>query len=64
MAKVKRYAIPITEVREVVVGWRIACEVCGEEFEAKRNDARFCSDTCRQNAHRAKRAKTRKQKAS
>ena len=28
------------------------CAVCGESFKAKRDDARFCSDRCRQQAHR------------
>jgi predicted nucleic acid-binding Zn ribbon protein len=28
------------------------CEVCGNEFKRARTDARFCSDTCRQRAHR------------
>ena len=30
------------------------CEQCGELFAAKRRDARYCSNTCRQRAHRAK----------
>lgn len=25
------------------------CEVCGEAFEAKRSDAKYCSKKCRQN---------------
>ncbi len=28
------------------------CEACGNEFRRARTDARFCSDTCRQRAHR------------
>ncbi len=28
------------------------CEVCGVEFKGKRADARYCSATCRQRAHR------------
>jgi hypothetical protein len=28
------------------------CEACGAEFRAARSTARFCSDTCRQQAHR------------
>jgi hypothetical protein len=28
------------------------CVVCGERFSGKRRDARFCSSTCRQRAHR------------
>lgn len=54
MAK-KRYPIPITELREVTVGWRHTCEVCGTEFESKRKDARFCSLNCRHQSFREKR---------
>lgn len=28
------------------------CQECGDAFQAKRRDARFCSDSCRQRAHR------------
>jgi hypothetical protein len=28
------------------------CATCGDEFNGKREDARFCSDACRQTAHR------------
>jgi hypothetical protein len=28
------------------------CATCGTKFRGKRKDARFCSDTCRQRAHR------------
>jgi hypothetical protein len=28
------------------------CEACGAEFKRTRTDARYCSDTCRQRAHR------------
>jgi len=28
------------------------CEVCGSQFESKRSTARYCSDRCRQRAHR------------
>ena len=28
------------------------CVVCGEEFEAKRNTAQYCSPTCRKRASR------------
>ena len=28
------------------------CAVCGTKFKAKRDDARFCSDRCRQRSHR------------
>jgi hypothetical protein len=31
----------------------LTCEVCGEGFEAKRSDARFCGATCRQRHRRA-----------
>ena len=31
----------------------IACASCGESFKPTRSDARFCSDRCRQRAHRA-----------
>ena len=30
------------------------CATCGEKFKGKRTDARFCSDACRQRAHRSK----------
>jgi hypothetical protein len=30
------------------------CAACGEKFEAKRKDAKFCSNTCRQKAYRAR----------
>jgi len=30
----------------------IACDHCGESFKPTRSDARFCSDRCRQRAHR------------
>ena len=32
------------------------CELCGEPFEAKRSDARFCSSSCRSKAARARQA--------
>ena len=32
------------------------CPQCGVAFKGKRKDARFCSNTCRQAAHRSKRA--------
>ena len=28
------------------------CESCGREFDAKRSTAKYCSDRCRQRAHR------------
>ena len=59
MGKSKRYAFPIKEVREVVVGWRLACVVCDEQFEAKRRDALYCSDQCRQQAFRDRSKRTR-----
>jgi hypothetical protein len=34
-----------------------ACAVCGESFTPKRSDARYCSPTCRQRAHRERRAR-------
>ena len=30
----------------------IECQVCGETFKAKRNDAKFCSGKCRVKAYR------------
>ncbi|WP_417220522.1 hypothetical protein [Arthrobacter sp.] len=32
----------------------VACATCGNVFLAKRSTARFCSDSCRVRAHRAK----------
>lgn len=32
------------------------CEVCGSEFEAQRKTARFCSNNCRQIAHKVRKA--------
>jgi len=32
------------------------CETCGREFTARRNDARYCSPACRQNAYRHRNA--------
>jgi hypothetical protein len=31
----------------------IPCAVCGKYFKPKRSGARYCSDRCRQRAHRA-----------
>lgn len=31
------------------------CEICGTPFSAKRSDARFCSNRCKQQAHRNRR---------
>jgi hypothetical protein len=36
---------------EVHNGWVHTCRECGGEFEAKRSDARYCSDACRARAH-------------
>ena len=33
------------------------CEFCGKEFEGKRSNGRFCSPTCRQRAHSARKKK-------
>lgn len=30
------------------------CQYCHQPFKAKRTDAKYCSDYCRQNGHRAK----------
>lgn len=40
---------PVTKKKsiEVVVGWRGKCERCGKKMEAKRKDAKTCSDACR-----------------
>ncbi|MCZ6604845.1 MAG: hypothetical protein O7A03_06835 [Alphaproteobacteria bacterium] len=35
------------------------CAVCGEKFKAKRKDARYCSNVCRQQAHRQRKAVTK-----
>lgn len=32
--------------------WELNCEECGEGFESKRIDSRFCSSSCRQSAYR------------
>jgi hypothetical protein len=32
------------------------CEICDEEFTPKRSDARFCSNACRQDAYRQRKA--------
>ena len=31
---------------------KLICELCGKEFEAKRKDAKYCSDSCRNKASR------------
>lgn len=33
----------------------LVCEACGDEFEAKRSNAKFCSTKCRNRKHRQKR---------
>lgn len=35
------------------MGSRAICGQCGKPYRQQRADARFCSDTCRQRAHRA-----------
>jgi len=55
----KTRTVTVTRRVEVHAGWVHECEWCGETFEAKRSDARFCSDTCRQNAHRDKKQRER-----
>ncbi len=54
-ASAKDYPIRLVEERtiEVEVGWVHLCPVCLEEFEAVREDARYCGVTCRSRAHRA-----------
>ena len=42
---------PIYELVRVQVGWELECQHCGQAFEAKRSDARYCSDDCRAAAH-------------
>lgn len=36
---------------------KIECAQCGEEFTPNRTDAKFCSNACRQRAHRQRRSK-------
>ena len=36
---------------------KLNCQVCGQQFEARRRDAQICSDKCRAAKARAKRAK-------
>jgi hypothetical protein len=39
--------------REKREAWPLmSCAKCGESFKPTRSDARFCSDRCRQRAHR------------
>jgi len=35
-------------------GGRFTCEICRKTFAASRSDSRYCSNTCRQRAHRRK----------
>jgi hypothetical protein len=45
-------------IRDITLHYRLrrlVCEGCGITFPAARRDARFCSVTCRQRAHRASR---------
>ncbi len=35
----------------------VTCSVCGQSFTASRDDAKFCSSTCRTKARRATQAK-------
>jgi hypothetical protein len=39
--------VTVTRKVEVHAGWTHECESCGERFEAKRCDARFCGAMCR-----------------
>jgi hypothetical protein len=32
--------------------FKVNCQKCGREFPARRSDARYCSDACRQAAYR------------
>jgi predicted nucleic acid-binding Zn ribbon protein len=43
-----QYPKPLYETRRVIVGWRHKCLRCGEVFESKRRDARYCSGKCRE----------------
>jgi hypothetical protein len=38
--------------RRLAMRKAVACVVCGTKFEGKRTDARYCSEACRQKAHR------------
>lgn len=44
-------------LHRVVYG--IECAICGLEFRASRNDARYCSTRCRSKAYRQRRAARR-----
>lgn len=34
---------------------KMICQLCGTQFEARRNDAKYCSDSCRNKASRQRR---------
>jgi hypothetical protein len=38
--------------RRLLMAAPTVCESCGTKFKGRRKGARFCSDTCRQRAHR------------
>jgi hypothetical protein len=44
--------VPYTPRRYNPDGYRVLCEVCKGPFWASRRDAKYCSDACRQWAHR------------
>jgi hypothetical protein len=39
------------------------CAACGKHYRSQRSDSRFCSDTCRQRAHRGRLAVTKRDTA-
>ena len=43
-----KYPKPLYETRRVIVGWHHKCPRCGEVFESKRRDARYCAGKCRE----------------
>src|SRR3954454_12214031 len=52
---IRHSAGPVFHGRETVPSCRIAvCEQCRRIYEAQRSSARYCSDACRQRAHRRK----------
>lgn len=47
-------AAPVTDNPALVTdNATLTCEQCGEAFQSRRTDARFCSAACRVKAHRA-----------
>ena len=42
------------EQRKLEHFWEHTCSVCSGSFISKRNDAKFCSNACRQKAYRSK----------